>query len=111
MQFDFYKNKLADEGIVTIIPGEEEIEMINTAIYAEMSKGNFLPATKQKILAVIDELVKKGAEGVILGCTEIPILIKQDDCTVPVFDTTQIHVNAAVAFALSESAILARDCI
>ena len=111
MQFDFYKKKLGSLGIFTVIPGDDEIEMINTAIYSEMSKGNFLPVTKQKILAVIDGLVKKGAEGVILGCTEIPILIKQEDCTVPVFDTTQIHANAAVAFALSDSTILARDCI
>ena len=111
MQFDFYKEKLANLGIVTIIPGEDEIEMINTAIYSEMSKGNFLPSTKQKILAVIERLVKKGAEGVILGCTEIPILIKQEDCTVPVFDTTQIHASAAVVFALSDPTILARDCI
>ena len=111
MQFDFYKKKLADLGIHTIIPGNNEIEMINTAIYSEMSKGNFLPVTKQRILAVIEELVKKGAEGVILGCTEIPILIKQEDCKVPVFDTTQIHANAAVAFALSDPTILARDCI
>ena len=111
MQFDFYKKKLANLGIVTIIPADDEMEMINTAIYSEMSKGIFLPVTKQKILAIIDELVKKGAEGVILGCTEIPILIKQEDCTVPVFDTTQIHANAAVAFALSDATILARDCI
>ncbi len=101
MQLDFYKNKLAAEGIATIIPDEDEIEMINTAIYTEMGKGIFLPATKEKFLTIINKLIAKGAEGIILGCTEIPILIKQADCPVPVFDTTRIHSCAAVDFALN----------
>ena len=109
MQLDFYKNKLAAEGIAAIIPDEDEIEMINTAIYTEMGKGVFLPDTKQKFLTIIDKLISRGAEGVILGCTEIPILIKQKDCEVPVFDTTQIHADAAVEFALAEQTTLARN--
>jgi aspartate racemase len=96
MQLDFYKNKLAALDITTIIPDGDEIEMMNTAIYTEMGKGVFLPATKQKFLTIIDKLVDRGAEGIILGCTEIPILIKQEDCKAPVFDTTQIHDDAAV---------------
>ena len=106
---DFYKNKLAAQDITTIIPDEDEIEMINTAIYTEMGKGVFLPATKQKFLTIINKLVDRGAEGIILGCTEIPILIKQEDCEVPVFDTTQIHAAAAVEFALAKQTILARN--
>ncbi len=109
MQLDFYKNKLSAQGITTIIPDEDEIEMINTAIYTEMGKGVFLPATKQKFLTIIDKLVDRGAEGIILGCTEIPILIKQEDCKAPVFDTTQIHAAAAVEFALAKQTILARN--
>lgn len=101
MQLDFYKNKLAAKGISTIIPNETEIEVINTAIYTEMGKGIFTAATKAKFLEIIQRLVNEGAEGIILGCTEIPILIKQEDCTVPVFDTTRIHSQAAVRFALS----------
>jgi len=62
--------------------------------------GIFLPKTKQKFLNIISKLTMQGAEGIILGCTEIPILIKQEDCPVPVFDTTRIHASAAVAFAL-----------
>lgn len=100
MQMDFYKDKLSKQGIVTIIPELEEIELINAAIYNEMGKGIFLPVTKEKFLNIINSLIKQGAEGIILGCTEIPILIKQEDCTVPVFDTTRIHASAAVAFAL-----------
>ncbi len=101
MQLDFYKNKLAAKGISTIIPNEAEIEVINTAIYTEMGKGIFTSATKAKFLEIIQRLITEGAEGIILGCTEIPILIKQEDCTVPVFDTTCIHSQAAVRFALS----------
>ncbi len=101
MQLDFYKDKLAAKGISTIIPNEAEIETINTAIYTEMGKGVFTPATKTKFLGIIRRLIDEGAEGIILGCTEIPILIKQEDCAVPVFDTTRIHSQAAVRFALS----------
>lgn len=111
MQLDFYKNKLSAQGITTIIPGGEEVEFINTAIYEEMGKGIFLPATKQKLLDIINGLIKKGAEGIVLGCTEIPLLIKREDCTVPIFDTTKIHSTAAVNFALSDTINLAHNYI
>ncbi len=101
MQFDFFKERLAQFGIKTLIPCETEIEIINSAIYNELAKGIFLRETKEKFLTVINNLKQHGAEGVILGCTEIPLLIKQDDCDVPVFDTTLIHASAAVEFALS----------
>jgi aspartate racemase len=100
MQLDFYTKKLASKGIETIIPGEEDIAYINNAIYTEMGKGIFLSETKDRFIQIIDKLQHAGAEAVILGCTEIPILIKQDDVTVPVLDTTAIHVNAAVKFAV-----------
>lgn len=100
MQMDFYKEKLSRQGIETLIPGQEDIDIINTAIYNEMGKGIFRPETKAKFLTIIGKLVQDGAQGIILGCTEIPILIKQDDCSVPVFDTTRIHSQAAVDFAL-----------
>lgn len=102
MQMDFYKDKLLNHGISTIIPGEKDIEFINQSIYTEFSKGIFLPETKKRYLEIINTLVDAGAEGIILGCTEIPILIKQEDCIVPVFDTTAIHVKAAVDFALED---------
>ncbi len=111
MQLDFYKDKLAGQGITTIIPGQDDIEYINTAIYTEMGKGIFLPATKEKFLDIINGLINQGAEGVISGCTEIPLLIKQEDCSVPVFDTTKIHSTAAVDFALKDTGILAHNYI
>ncbi|CAN5840159.1 aspartate/glutamate racemase family protein [soil metagenome] len=100
MEMDFYKDILTSHGIATIIPAANEIEFINNSIYTEFSKGIFSPATKQHYLEIIAALVKEGAEGIIFGCTEIPILVKQSDCNVPVFDTTTIHVIAAVDFAL-----------
>ncbi len=101
MQLDFYKEKLKRQGIETIIPDEKDIYYINEAIYTEMGKGIFLPERKAGFIAIINKLMKEGAEGVILGCTEIPILLKQEDLTIPVFDTTNIHAKAAVRFALA----------
>jgi aspartate racemase len=100
MQLDFYKNKLSQQGIRTLVPVEDDVQYINNSIYNEMGKGVFLPETKTTFLGIIDKLIQQGAEGVILGCTEIPILIKQADCRIPVFDTTRIHSEAAVAYAL-----------
>jgi aspartate racemase len=101
MQMSFYRDKLAANGISTIIPNGDAIDVINNAIYNEMSKGLFLSETKQKFINIIEALKQQGAEGVILGCTEIPILIKQEDLSIPVFDTIEIHVNAAIKFALN----------
>ena len=101
MLFDFYKDKLGSLGIETLIPGEAEIDFVNSAIYDELGKGRFLPATRQKFIDLVQALLEKGAQGVILGCTEIPLLIKQADVTIPVFDTTRLHAAAAVDFALS----------
>ena len=100
MQLNFYKDKLSQQGITVIIPGEADIEFINDTIYNEFGKGIFLPERKQQYIHIINALIKEGAEGIILGCTEIPILIKQQDCTVPVFDTALVHAMAAVEFAL-----------
>lgn len=100
MEQDFFKKKLADVQIDTIIPAAESREFINNSIKAELSRGIFSEETKRKYSTVIQELVRQGAEAIILGCTEIPLLIKPGDCSVPVFDTTLLHATAAVAFAL-----------
>lgn len=102
MQLDFYKNKLAEKNIEVIIPGQDDIDYINNAIYEEFGKGIFLPATKQRFLEIINKLAAKGAQGVIAGCTEIPLLIQQNDCPIHLFDTTRIHAEAAVRFVLGK---------
>lgn len=101
MQLDFYKVILAAHGISVIIPDETDIEFINQSIYTEFSRGIFLPERKQQYLRIINALIEQGAQGIILGCTEIPILIKQEDCKVPVFDTAFIHAEAAVKFSVT----------
>jgi aspartate racemase len=101
MQLDFYRDILAAQGIEVWIPNEAEIEFINQTIYNELSKMQFLPATKQGYLEVINRFAEMGAEGVILGCTEIPLLIKPEESPIPLFDTALIHSAAAVGFALN----------
>ncbi len=101
MQLDFYKDYLKAKGIEVIIPGAADIEYINNSIYEEFSKNIFLPATKEQYLRIMNGMIQQGAEGFILGCTEIPILIKPGDINTTLFDTLQIHSLAAVDFALS----------
>lgn len=100
MEMNFYPDKLVESGISTIIPDEEDRQYIHDAIYNEMGKGRFIPSTKERILSIIKKLTAAGAEGIVLGCTEIPILIKQEDCDPILFDTTDIHASAAVDFSL-----------
>lgn len=101
MEQSFYKYKLSKYGISVIIPEFEDRKFIHSSILDEMAKDIFKKETKQKYLGIINKLISEGAEGVVLGCTEIPILIKQDDVQVPVFDTTLIHASAIVDFALN----------
>jgi aspartate racemase len=101
MELDFYKTKLQAAGIVPIIPEkQEDRDYIEDKLRNELGAGIINPGTKAGYLSIIQQLIDRGAEGIILGCTEIPLLIKQEDVAVPVFDTTRIHANAAVAFAL-----------
>ena len=101
MQLPFYRERLARHGINSLIPEAADIDLVNQAIYGELGKGIFTSPTKQLFQDIIDRLVARGAEGVILGCTEIPMLIAQADSPVPVFDTTRIHALAAVDFSLA----------
>ncbi len=100
MQMDFFKDKLSDQQIETIVPDEEEIIIVNDIIYKELALGIITEASKNTYLQIMKKLKEKGAEGIILGCTEIPLLIKQTDFNLPLFDTTFIHANAAVEFSL-----------
>jgi aspartate racemase len=101
MESDFYKKKLAENGISTLIPNETERNFINSSIFNELGKNILTKELKEKYLNIIERLRSEGAGGIVLGCTEIPLLIKQTDCDIPLFDTTLIHSKAAVDFALS----------
>ncbi|HEV8355649.1 MAG TPA: aspartate/glutamate racemase family protein [Gemmatimonadales bacterium] len=101
MELDFFKDRLKKHGIVATVPGKADRDFIQTSIFEELGKEVFLPATKQRYLDIIGGLSNAGSQGCILGCTEIPLIIKQADVSVPVFDTTAIHADAAVSFILS----------
>lgn len=101
MELDFYKKRLLGHGIAAIVPPLEDRSFIHHVIDTELVKGLILPESKSRFLKIIDDLRTKGAEGVILGCTEIPLLIKQEDTSLPIFDTTRIHSLAAVDFAVA----------
>ena len=102
MEQAFYKDRLKKSGITTLVPDQSQREYINRTIMTELELAVLKDETRKRYLEIIDSLVAKGAEGIILGCTEIPLLIRQSDCQVPVFDTTALHAMAAVAFVLSD---------
>jgi aspartate racemase len=101
MEMDFYSKRLKEKGIDCIVPEKPDREFIHYAIMSELLKEVFKTSTKERFLQIINELEQKGAEGIVLGCTEIPLLIKQSDIPLPVFNTLEIHAKAAVDFALS----------
>jgi len=103
MMEDFYKGKLVrDHGLTVIIPSDAEMDIIHKVIYDELCLGIVKDSSRDQYTEIIDHLVKRGAESIILGCTEIGLLIKKGDSQIPVFDTTVIHAEAAVDYALLE---------
>jgi aspartate racemase len=95
MERDFFKDILSSFNIETVIPNKEDRNEIHRVIYEELSSGQILQKSKENYIKIINKFIKSGVEGIILGCTEIPLLIKQEDVSVPVFDTTTIHATAA----------------
>jgi len=101
MQLGFYTDRLARFGIETIIPDQQDVDFINYTIYHEFSKNIFTAKTKASYLDIISKLKQRGVEGIILGCTEIPGLVNQSDCDIPLFDTVKIHSKAGVDHVLN----------
>ena len=99
MEKDFFRDILKKHAIATIIPDVEERDEIHRIIYDELAQGEFKKSSKEKYLKIIDSLILNGAEGIVLGCTEIPLLINQNDVSLPIFDTTRIHAAAGFEFA------------
>lgn len=100
MEQDFYKSRLEANGIKVLVPDSTARNEINKVIFRELCLGKILPAAKEYYLNVIKSLVDNGAQGIVLGCTEIGLLVKPQDVGVPLFDTTKIHAIAAVNKAL-----------
>jgi len=102
MEMDFYRGRLEQKhGLRVLVPEEDGRTAVHDIIYRELAQGVVREKSRRAYVLVIEDLVDRGAEGVILGCTEIPLLIKAKDSPVPVFDTTALHAAAAVDFALS----------
>ena len=103
MQQDFYKERLIQAGIQVLLPGPDDMELVNRVIYEELCLGIISDRSKAEFLRIIGALAARGAKGVILGCTEIGLLIDQSDTPLPVFDTARVHALAAAKLALSEA--------
>jgi aspartate racemase len=101
MEESFYVERLASQGLTVITPEAEDRAVVNAVIYDELVLGKVLPESRQRYQAIIDRLGQKGAQGIILGCTEIELLIRPEDSSLPLFATTRLHAEAAVTAALT----------
>ena len=102
MEHPFFKDRLSQLGIDTIIPDEADKDYIHATIFDELTKGIFKDDTKNRYIEIIDKLISSGAEGVVFGSAEFSIMLNPTDCSIPIFDTIAIHSKAAVDFSLSE---------
>lgn len=100
MEQDFYKIRIEENHIKVMVPSEKDRDKINEVIYTELCLGKITSQSREYYKRVIENLIQEGAKGIILGCTEIGLLIKQEDVSVPIFDTTHIHAVEAVNFAV-----------
>lgn len=100
MEQDFYKQRLIERGLTVVVPDDNGRAEVNRVIYDELCLGQILETSRQQYQQVIQTLQKNGAEAVILGCTEIGLLVRPQDSPLPLYDTTEIHANIAVKFAL-----------
>jgi aspartate racemase len=101
MEKTFYQDALARKGISVLVPDADDREYVNAVIYNELVAGQIRDESRAGFVAIIKKLAERGAEGVILGCTEIPLLVSEADAGMPLFDTTVIHAEAALNYALS----------
>jgi len=102
MSDGFFTDRLARHGVETLVPDVRHHEMLNSAIYEELVHGRVVDATRRRVLGVIEELWDAGAGGVLLGCTELELLVTQADCELPVYPCTTLHVTAALDRALAD---------
>jgi len=103
MEEDFYSGRLLEKhGIVSLTPDKQDRSLVHRVIMEELSRGIIEPTSRDAYWRIINEMAARGAQGIILGCTEIPLLVKQKDASVPVFDSTALHAAAAVRYSLGE---------
>lgn len=102
MEQDFYRSRLVERGFDVLVPDEHEREVVHQIIYTELCLGKVLDHSREAYLKIVGSLAARGAEAVILGCTEIGLLLNKTNCPLPVFDTTLLHVEAALDWALDQ---------
>ena len=103
MEEDFYKGRLKEKyGLDVIIPNETDRQVVYNIIFKELCLGEIKDSSREQIKTIMKKFIDNGAQGVVLGCTEFPLLVKQKDCPVPLFDTTAIHAKVAVDYALKD---------
>jgi aspartate racemase len=103
MEHDFYKGRLIHNfGLDVLVPNQADRDIVHRVIYEELVQGKILEASRKEYKRIMQSLIAKGAQGIILGCTEIELLVKQEDSSVPLFATTTIHAVAAVEYALKQ---------
>lgn len=103
MEREFYKNRLKEKhGLKVLVPDSKSIDIINNIIYKELAYGKINPTSKKEIKRIVENLISDGAEGIILGCTELPMIINSKEVDVPLFDTLKIHMLAAMNFSLED---------
>lgn len=102
MEKTFYHDALMQKGITVLVPNVEQRKLVNDIIYDELVVGKILDTSRETFVRIIDELAQRRAQGVILGCTEIPLLVSEKEIEVPLFDTTTIHADAALQLAIGK---------
>lgn len=102
MQKKFYQERMDPYKIKLMVPEEKDQDIVHSVIFNELGKGIINEASRKKYLRIIDKLKQDGCQGIILGCTEIPLLIKDEDCDLPLFNTSILHAESALAYALSD---------
>ena len=100
MEQDFYKGRMREKGFEVLIPSEPDRNPIHRVIYDELCKGKILPESREEFLRISRQFMGDGVQGIVLGCTEIPLLVRREDAPYPLYDTTRIHAEAAVTYAL-----------
>jgi aspartate racemase len=109
MEHPFYRERLEQNGLTALVPDKKDRDLIERVIYDELTAGKILPESRDAFLAVIQRLGDRGAQAIILGCTEIPLLVSQKDTGLPLFDTTRIHAEAALELALDPEQIESKE--
>lgn len=105
MEQEFYRGELEKNGLEVVVPDEVDREIVHSVIYEELCKGEIVPNSRDQYIRIMNLMAEAGAKGIILGCTEISLLVKPENASVPLFDTTFLHAKKAVEFAIGKEVI------